>query len=114
MLIECIIFRYGTSNQSWEDEGIMRFIEVASKNIPEIKKAAPQRHRTRRALSFPLLRIILAALTAEKRGLTLPGCTHDFNYRRRLAIMLSAALCLAYNCPTITSALRGDLLRLET
>ena len=75
MLIECLIFRHGISNQSYEDEGHMRFIEDASENIPEIKKAAPQRHRTRRALSFPLLRIflaaLLAALTAEKRGLTL-------------------------------------------
>ena len=52
----------------------MRFIEDASKKIPEIKKAASQRHRTRRALSFPLLRMFLAALTAEKRGLTLELC----------------------------------------
>ena len=58
----------------------MRFIEDASENISEIKKAAPQRHRTRRALSFPLLRMFLAALTVEKRGLILCGCTHDFNY----------------------------------
>jgi hypothetical protein len=32
--------------KSSEDEGRMRFIEVASQNISEIKKAAPQRHGT--------------------------------------------------------------------
>jgi hypothetical protein len=58
----------------------MRFIKAASKNIPEIKKAAPQRDRTRRELSFPLLRMFLAALTAEKKGLIQLGCTDDFNY----------------------------------
>ena len=57
----------------------MRFIEAASKNIPKIKKAAPQ-YRTRRELSFPLLRMFLAALTAEKKGLIQLGCTDDFNY----------------------------------
>ena len=46
----------------------------------EIKKAASQLHRTWRALSFPLLRMFLAALRAAKRGLTLWGCTRDFNY----------------------------------
>lgn len=58
----------------------MRFIEAASKNIPEIKKAAPWCDRTRRELSFPLLRMFLAALTAEKKGLIQLGCTDDFNY----------------------------------
>jgi hypothetical protein len=68
----------------------MRFIEAASKNIPEIKKAASQRHRTRRELSFPLLRMFLAALTAEKRGLTLLGCTDDFNYSLMVEITSTA------------------------
>ena len=73
----------------------MRFIEDASENIPEIKIAAPQRHRTRRALSFPLLRMFLAALTVEKRGLILCGCTHDFNYRVSAATGLLPAFAAA-------------------